>query len=210
MNVKWHEQHVLPRRASLEERMEWHRAHREACGCRPIPAKLQEQMGLAARAAPIPSAAETKFSNVVMAFSAEPSVTYGGKGFGSSALKLGGKIFAMLTSKGEFVVRLSRARAEELVGRGNGQYFDPGQGRLMKEWVVAPAGSSRWLELARDAHTAAQARRSRAASSASRPRAPARAAASRASESVKSRAAPSRAAPSRAAPSRARKTRSTR
>jgi hypothetical protein len=163
MNVKWHEQHVLPRRASLEERMTWHRAHQEQCGCRPIPARLREQMREAAQAAPVSSAAETKFSNVVLAFADEPSVTYGGKGFGSKALKLGGQIFAMLTSNDEFVVRLSRARADELVAQGKGQYFDPGHGRLMKEWVVAPPASARWLSLAREAHTTAQVRRSRVA-----------------------------------------------
>ena len=144
--------------------MEWHREHQEQCGCRPIPPRLREQMRAAPQAPPELSGAETKFSNVVLAFADEPAVSYGGKGFGSSALKLSGQIFAMLTTKGEYVVRLSRERAEELVEQGKGRYFDPGHGRLMKEWVVAPAGSSRWLELAREAHTAALARRSRAAS----------------------------------------------
>ncbi|MEY4548163.1 MAG: hypothetical protein RL685_4358 [Pseudomonadota bacterium] len=170
MNVKWHEEHVLPRRASLEERMVWHRAHQAECGCRPIPARLQEQMLAAAQALPVPSAAETKFSNIVLAFADEPAVSYGGKGFGRRALNLGGQIFAMLTARDEFVVRLSRARADELVTQSKGKYFDPGHGRLMKEWLVAPAGSGRWLALAREAHTIAQGRRSRASSVALLPR----------------------------------------
>ncbi|MEY2933686.1 MAG: hypothetical protein RL033_4435 [Pseudomonadota bacterium] len=151
--------------------MVWHRAHQAECGCRPIPARLQEQMLAAAQALPVPSGAETKFSNIVLAFADEPAVSYGGKGFGSRALNLGGQIFAMLTATDEFVVRLSRARADELVAQSKGKYFDPGHGRPMKEWLVAPAGSGRWLELAREAHTIAQGRRSRASSPALLPRA---------------------------------------
>jgi hypothetical protein len=157
MNAKWHQQHVLPRRAPLAQRLEWHRLHQEQCGCRPIPVSLRRQMAAAAEAAR-PSAAETKFESVVLAFAKEPAVTYGGKGFGSRALKLLGQMFALLSRNQEFVVRLSRARAEELVAQGKGQYFDPGHGRLMKEWLVVPARSSRWLQLAREAHTVAQER----------------------------------------------------
>jgi hypothetical protein len=72
----------------------------------------------------------------------ERQVTYGGKGFGSTALKVKGKIFAMQSSKGEFVAKLPRGRVDELVRLGKGEYFDPGHGRLMKEWlVVRPARS---------------------------------------------------------------------
>jgi len=48
MNRAWHERHVLPRTATLDERIRWHRAHQEACGCRPIPASLEARMGAAA------------------------------------------------------------------------------------------------------------------------------------------------------------------
>ena len=44
MNSGWHETHVLAKGASLEERIAWHREHQKRCACRPIPAKLQEQM----------------------------------------------------------------------------------------------------------------------------------------------------------------------
>jgi hypothetical protein len=44
MNVKWHEQHVMPERATLEQRIAWHGEHQLACACRPIPAKLQALM----------------------------------------------------------------------------------------------------------------------------------------------------------------------
>jgi hypothetical protein len=49
-------------------------------------------------------------------------------------LKVDGKIFAM-HSKGKFVAKLPKDRVDELVRAGKGEYFDPGHGRLMKEWV---------------------------------------------------------------------------
>jgi hypothetical protein len=58
----------------------------------------------------------------------------------------------MLSSKGRFVVKLPRERVDELVGRGQGRYFDPGHGRLMKEWLEVGGPSISWLELAREAH----------------------------------------------------------
>lgn len=44
MNAKWHERHVLPKGASLEERIAWHREHQKYCACRPIPPKLIAEM----------------------------------------------------------------------------------------------------------------------------------------------------------------------
>lgn len=44
MNSSWHKLHVLPRGASLEERIAWHREHQKRCACRPIPPKLLEAM----------------------------------------------------------------------------------------------------------------------------------------------------------------------
>jgi hypothetical protein len=50
-------------------------------------------------------------------------------------LKTRGKFFAMV-QKGELVVKLPRARVDELVAARKGRRFDPGHGRLMKEWVT--------------------------------------------------------------------------
>jgi uncharacterized protein YdhG (YjbR/CyaY superfamily) len=44
MNSEWHRKHVLPRGASLEQRIAWHREHQKRCACRPIPATLQKRM----------------------------------------------------------------------------------------------------------------------------------------------------------------------
>ena len=72
--------------------------------------------------------------------------------YGSPALKVGGKIFAMRSSKGAFVVKLPRARVDELVAAGRGARFDPGKGTPMKEWFVPEGGrTSALTALAREA-----------------------------------------------------------
>ena len=57
------------------------------------------------------------------------------RGFGSSALKVNAKIFAMLVN-GRLVVKLPRARVIELIETGHGEPFDSGKGTPMKEWVT--------------------------------------------------------------------------
>lgn len=54
--------------------------------------------------------------------------------FGSPGLKVNGKYFALLV-KGKLVVKLTKDRVEQLVNEEEGDYFDPGHGRKMKEWV---------------------------------------------------------------------------
>ena len=44
MNAEWHKKHALPKGASLEKRIAWHREHQKRCACRPIPPKLLDQM----------------------------------------------------------------------------------------------------------------------------------------------------------------------
>ena len=96
--------------------------------------------------------AEQWFAQVVSAFGNDRDVAYGGgRGFGSSALKVKGKLFSMISSKAQFVVKLSRERVDELVGLGTGEYFDPGHGRLMKEWVALDGHHSLWVNLAKEA-----------------------------------------------------------
>jgi TDG/mug DNA glycosylase family protein len=71
--------------------------------------------------------------------------------FGALGLKVGEKFFAMLY-KGALVVKISAGRAAALVASGEGRYFDPGHGRLMKEWIaVGPEHAARWLRLAEEA-----------------------------------------------------------
>jgi hypothetical protein len=40
MNRDWHEAHVMPKNATTEERIAWHREHTQNCGCRPFPKGL--------------------------------------------------------------------------------------------------------------------------------------------------------------------------
>ncbi|MGH9396059.1 MAG: hypothetical protein ACRD18_04335 [Terriglobia bacterium] len=95
---------------------------------------------------------DPRFALVVDAFAGDRRVSHGGsKGFGSGALKVKGKIFAMMSSKGEFVVKLPKKRVEELAASGAGEPFDTGRGRLMKEWLVVREESVNWVELAREA-----------------------------------------------------------
>ena len=92
------------------------------------------------------------FDAVVATFTGDRRVIRGvGKGFGSGALKVDGKIFAMISSKGEFVVKLPAHRVDELVRDGTGRQFDAGRGKKMKEWLALNGKSEIWTELAREA-----------------------------------------------------------
>jgi hypothetical protein len=96
---------------------------------------------------------DSRFLRVVDAFAGDRQVSRGGgKGFGSGALKVRGKIFAMMSSRGKFVVKLPKRRVDELVAAGQGEYFDPGHGRLMKEWLQVQSEETSWIELAKEAH----------------------------------------------------------
>ena len=95
---------------------------------------------------------EERYVALVEEFLGEQDVEQSGKGFGSDALKVRGKIFAML-SQGRLVVKLPRQRVDALVAAGEGERFDPRHdGRLMKEWLaLAPSSQVEWLSLAREA-----------------------------------------------------------
>ena len=90
------------------------------------------------------------FDAVVQAVEHDPS-TGKGRGFGSSGLKVGGKLFAMPV-EGKLVVKLPEDRVQELIADGSGMPFALGHGRLMREWVAIPASDAdRWIHLAEEA-----------------------------------------------------------
>lgn len=95
---------------------------------------------------------EERYESLVEDFLGDREVEQSGRGFGSDALKVRGKIFAML-SNGRLVVKLPRERVDALVASGEGERFDPRRdGRLMKEWLaLAPTSSLEWPPLAREA-----------------------------------------------------------
>ncbi len=92
-----------------------------------------------------------EFAALVTEFTKRPKVSYGGRGFGARALRVDGRIFAMLDSKGRFVVKVPRARAEALLARGQAIQFAPVPGRPMKEWLVVTGRTPSWRTLAREA-----------------------------------------------------------
>ena len=101
-----------------------------------------------------PNRQEARFADVVTAFRGQPNVTPpGGRAtFGSSALKVNDKIFAMLSARDEFVVKLPRQRVEALVAAGDGERFEMSHGRAMEEWVaINPTAEADWVALAREA-----------------------------------------------------------
>ena len=74
----------------------------------------------------------------------------GGSGFGRSALRLQGKIFAMLV-RGRLVVKLPAGRVDALVTAGDGVRFDANKGTPMREWLsLDPDCGQDWLALARE------------------------------------------------------------
>lgn len=97
---------------------------------------------------------EDRFAAIVELLGGYPNVTPPTgqqKRFGSTALKIDNRIFAML-SRDKLVVKLPRQRVDSLVAAGAGVRFDPGHGRLMKEWLAVDALSEAdWLLLATEA-----------------------------------------------------------
>jgi hypothetical protein len=96
---------------------------------------------------------EDRFAEVVDELVGLPGVTPPGEGraFGSDALRVRHKIFAML-AHGRLVVKLSRARVDELVAAGEGVRFDANKGTPMKEWFsLEPDSRLAWLPLVREA-----------------------------------------------------------
>jgi hypothetical protein len=95
---------------------------------------------------------QQRYSEIVTAFLRRPGVTQQGRGFGSSSLRVGGKMFATLSSDGALVVKLPRQRVDALVAAGEGRPFEPGPGRVMTEWLELGAASRQdWASLAEEA-----------------------------------------------------------
>jgi len=103
-----------------------------------------------------PIAPEERYRTIVEALGTNSDVTRSSdlpasKRFGSSELRINNKIFAILV-KGRLVVKLPKPRVEALIAAGEGERFDPGHGRLMKEWIsLEPTSEEGWLPLAREA-----------------------------------------------------------
>jgi TfoX/Sxy family transcriptional regulator of competence genes len=99
---------------------------------------------------------EECFTALVEEFRGNPNVTppetpASQQRFGSSGLRIHGRIFAML-AHGRLVVKLPKSRVDALVASGDGERFDAGKGRPMKEWLsLDPSSEQDWSVLAREA-----------------------------------------------------------
>ena len=89
---------------------------------------------------------EERFEALVAAMLERPGTSHGSaeggpqRAFGATSLKTNGKIFAMLVN-GRLVVKLDRKRVDALVASGSGTNFDPGHGRVQKEWLDVESDS---------------------------------------------------------------------
>jgi hypothetical protein len=73
------------------------------------------------------------------------------KGFGRTALRIDGRIFAMLV-RGELVVKLPTDRVTTECDADAGRRFDANRPYPMKQWLVVGEGQDhRWCELAIEA-----------------------------------------------------------
>lgn len=106
---------------------------------------------------PRPNTPAERFAKVVENLRGDPGVTPPSEGheskkrFGSSGLRVNDKIFAMLV-KDRLVVKLPKERVDALMESGAGKRFDPGHGRIMKEWIsVGHDSKTDWLGLAKEA-----------------------------------------------------------
>jgi hypothetical protein len=43
-NGAWHQKHPMPKKPTLEQRVDWHLAHSKACGCREIPKTVMAEL----------------------------------------------------------------------------------------------------------------------------------------------------------------------
>ena len=102
---------------------------------------------------------QARFTHLAEEFLGEPGVTHAfdgdgqrRRGFGSNALMVDGKIFAMLV-RDRLVVKIPLTRVDALVEDGDGERFDPRKnGRVMKEWLVLAEDSGvDWSRLAAEA-----------------------------------------------------------
>jgi hypothetical protein len=131
--------------------------NRKAPAKTPIAARTAASASRAARttaSAPADRRADSAFERIALVMHRDESVddtsSSRGRGFGSRALKTGGKIFAM-RSQGTVVIKLPRARVGALIASGAGSPYDPGHGRVAREWVGLQGDEENWLPLAREA-----------------------------------------------------------
>jgi hypothetical protein len=72
-------------------------------------------------------------------------------GRGAQGIKRGGKLFVMFM-KGDIMVKLPEKRVTEIISMGEGEPYDPGTGKPMKNWVLIPASrKDLWIKFSEEA-----------------------------------------------------------
>ena len=73
------------------------------------------------------------------------------QGKGSQGIKVGNNMIIMFY-KGDLLLKLTPERVKELVQKGQGESFDPGTGKPMKDRVLIPYNKARsWMKLCEEA-----------------------------------------------------------
>jgi hypothetical protein len=91
------------------------------------------------------------FAPVVAAFAGNRQVIRKRMFSSENVLTVKGKIFAMFP-RSKFVAKLPKARVDDNVSAGQGERFNPGHGRLMKEWAAFETQTESWVALALEAY----------------------------------------------------------
>jgi len=70
--------------------------------------------------------------------------------YSRNSLWVGRKMFAF-SSKDSLILKLPEKRVDELVSSGEGTRYDPGRGKIQREWLAVKPTRSTSLRLAREA-----------------------------------------------------------
>jgi hypothetical protein len=66
LNAPWHEKNPMPKNATLEQRIKWHVAHADKCGCREMPISIKTALAERAGSTSIKGAAVIKKFSAVL------------------------------------------------------------------------------------------------------------------------------------------------
>jgi hypothetical protein len=124
------------------------RAVPEKASTKKTSTKSASAKGTKAAAVDVPL--DPRLEAIATIYRGKPGITVG-KLFASFGLKVDGKIFVMVV-KGKLVLKLPKPRVDELVASKAGKHFEPGPGRVMKEWIAMTGSDLDPVALAREAY----------------------------------------------------------